>query len=536
MILREMMLESLQGMALPVQGGTAVAVQDKAGDRKPAFGDVLKSTVRAKESGGSDVKGIGSEGNGDRKEIKTFGELRSKIAREDKKAHAGAKLEDGDDTLNGRKKTAPGGKAGGVAAEEMVNAFAQVLGMNPDEFGKLLQAAGISPEELTTMTDLRQLSDRLAAALGLNEEQSGALKEIFDMVKVQLETRSDIPETDPDPTVPADAVKAAGSAEDAAGTAEKTGGAPVIEIVKAPEDPKAELAEIIARMKLKLDEIRDRLHNGREALAEEISQKLEALLKDMGRPMAGEPEAGPADGAKAAETVGTGKTVAAADDGMDRAQNNAGNDGAGSGENKGGRADKAERADAKPATETAAPAVNDDGGGLTAMAAGQVQKAGEAVQADRLYGRTPVQAKEIINQVIEKARVILTGDKSEMIMDLKPDSLGKLSLKVVTEHGIVMAKFIAENQQVKQVLESNMQLLKDSLEKQGMNVQGFSVSVRQDGRQGYESRNGTGAPDRASRRRTAFGTERLSAAIERIAAAERHNPYSISTSTVNFTA
>lgn len=87
---------------------------------------------------------------------------------------------------------------------------------------------------------------------------------------------------------------------------------------------------------------------------------------------------------------------------------------------------------------------------------------------------------EIIDQVINNAKLILSGDKSEMIMNLKPNSLGKISLKVVTENGIVTARFVAENQQVKQVLESNMELLKDSLEKQGLNVQGFSVSVGQD--------------------------------------------------------
>ncbi|HHV99002.1 MAG TPA: flagellar hook-length control protein FliK [Clostridiaceae bacterium] len=87
---------------------------------------------------------------------------------------------------------------------------------------------------------------------------------------------------------------------------------------------------------------------------------------------------------------------------------------------------------------------------------------------------------EIIRQVVDKAKVILDGDKSEMILSLKPESLGKLSLKVVTENGIVIAKFVAENDQVKQILEANMHLLKENLESQGLNVQSFSVSVRQD--------------------------------------------------------
>jgi len=96
---------------------------------------------------------------------------------------------------------------------------------------------------------------------------------------------------------------------------------------------------------------------------------------------------------------------------------------------------------------------------------------------------------EIVFQIVEKAKVVLDGKKSEMVMDLKPDNLGKLSLKVVTENGIVMAKFVAESQQVKQVIETNMQLLRDSLEKQGMHIQGFSVSVRQESSGGFNENN-----------------------------------------------
>jgi|BioPla2DNA2_1021312.scaffolds.fasta_scaffold01798_2 flagellar hook-length control protein FliK len=85
--------------------------------------------------------------------------------------------------------------------------------------------------------------------------------------------------------------------------------------------------------------------------------------------------------------------------------------------------------------------------------------------------------REIAFQIVEKAKVLLSGDKSEMIMDLKPDHLGKLSLKLVTERGLVIAKFVAENEQVRAAIEANMDTLKESLEKQGFSVQEFSVSV-----------------------------------------------------------
>lgn len=101
--------------------------------------------------------------------------------------------------------------------------------------------------------------------------------------------------------------------------------------------------------------------------------------------------------------------------------------------------------------------------------------------------RQPIKTADVVNQVMEQAKVILGQDKSEMVIQLKPDHLGKLELKVVTEQGIVAAKFIAESQQVKEIIETNMQLLKDSLQKQGISIDGVSVQVRQDNRS--ESRN-----------------------------------------------
>ena len=87
---------------------------------------------------------------------------------------------------------------------------------------------------------------------------------------------------------------------------------------------------------------------------------------------------------------------------------------------------------------------------------------------------------EILGRIVENARIILDGSKSEMVMQLKPESLGKLALKVVAEHGIVTARFMVENMQVKQIIETNLQVLKDALEEQGLNIEGFSVSVGQE--------------------------------------------------------
>jgi len=94
--------------------------------------------------------------------------------------------------------------------------------------------------------------------------------------------------------------------------------------------------------------------------------------------------------------------------------------------------------------------------------------------------RAPIDVKtSVFQQVVEKAETFLSEDKTEMVIQLKPESLGKISLRVIHERGEIVARFMAESDQVKAILESNMQLLRDSLHKSGVSVQSLSVSVGQ---------------------------------------------------------
>lgn len=95
----------------------------------------------------------------------------------------------------------------------------------------------------------------------------------------------------------------------------------------------------------------------------------------------------------------------------------------------------------------------------------------------------PALSNHVLTQVVEKAEMVVREDKSEMVMQLKPESLGKITLKVIHERGEVVARFVAENEQVKAILESNLQLLKDSLQKSGVAVQSLEVSVGQQGQE-----------------------------------------------------
>ncbi|MGE4282494.1 MAG: flagellar hook-length control protein FliK [Clostridia bacterium] len=141
--------------------------------------------------------------------------------------------------------------------------------------------------------------------------------------------------------------------------------------------------------------------------------------------------------------------------------------------------------------------------------------------------------ENVLKQVVESAKVTLADDRSEMIMQLKPDNLGKLSLKIVTERGIMVAQFTAESQQVKEIIEASLPQLKDALESQGLNVKGFNVSVGDQNRQNqtYE-RESKGRV----RRVTSEEQEGIIAAVDYNRHSIVTNPYQWSESSVEFTA
>lgn len=85
--------------------------------------------------------------------------------------------------------------------------------------------------------------------------------------------------------------------------------------------------------------------------------------------------------------------------------------------------------------------------------------------------------QEVIRQIVEQVELIRKPGANELSVQLKPEFLGKVNLRLTIEDGLVSAKFIAENPQVKQMLESNLAQLKQSLEEQGLKFNRLEVGV-----------------------------------------------------------
>ncbi|PAB61269.1 flagellar hook-length control protein FliK [Anaeromicrobium sediminis] len=93
---------------------------------------------------------------------------------------------------------------------------------------------------------------------------------------------------------------------------------------------------------------------------------------------------------------------------------------------------------------------------------------------------TQIDSIKVIEQIVEKASVNLKENGSEMTINLRPEHLGKITMKIEVEREMVVAKIVAENQVVKETLESNFQNLKDSLEEKGFSIGEFSVDISKD--------------------------------------------------------
>jgi flagellar hook-length control protein FliK len=84
--------------------------------------------------------------------------------------------------------------------------------------------------------------------------------------------------------------------------------------------------------------------------------------------------------------------------------------------------------------------------------------------------------QDIISQIVDRARLYLRpANQSEMVLQLRPEHLGELTLKVSVEAGVVSAAFHSDNPEVRQVIEASLPQLKQDLSQQGIKLDNVSV-------------------------------------------------------------
>jgi len=91
---------------------------------------------------------------------------------------------------------------------------------------------------------------------------------------------------------------------------------------------------------------------------------------------------------------------------------------------------------------------------------------------------------EIIRKLAEKITMNLNNNRYEIELQVKPEHLGRLILKVTLEDGVLAGRIFTTNQQTADILQSNLNNLKNALEEQGYLFAQLDVNVGNEGSPG----------------------------------------------------
>ncbi|MDF2873728.1 MAG: Flagellar hook-length control protein FliK, partial [Sporomusa sp.] len=82
---------------------------------------------------------------------------------------------------------------------------------------------------------------------------------------------------------------------------------------------------------------------------------------------------------------------------------------------------------------------------------------------------------QVVDQIVEQSRVVTKLQNTEMVIKLKPEHLGELTLKVVVENGAINASFHSNNPEVRSIIEASLPQLKQDLANNGLKVENVGV-------------------------------------------------------------
>lgn len=89
-----------------------------------------------------------------------------------------------------------------------------------------------------------------------------------------------------------------------------------------------------------------------------------------------------------------------------------------------------------------------------------------------------VNGADVIKQIINSVKVTGNNVVQSMEIQLNPQHLGKVTLNVTSKSGVITAEIVAQNEQVKKAIESQINTLKDNFENQGIKIEAVEVTVQ----------------------------------------------------------
>lgn len=141
----------------------------------------------------------------------------------------------------------------------------------------------------------------------------------------------------------------------------------------------------------------------------------------------------------------------------------------------------------KITSETSRPNANNDG---EKQMAGQnqpntfVQNLLNNQTVNNLNNLNPVEnfqmvttPEDVMSQIMDYMEVHLSNEDSVIDMQLTPENLGTLQVKISAKEGVMTAQFVTTSDTVKTILETQMIQLQDNFDKQGIKVEAIEVTV-----------------------------------------------------------
>ena len=90
---------------------------------------------------------------------------------------------------------------------------------------------------------------------------------------------------------------------------------------------------------------------------------------------------------------------------------------------------------------------------------------------------TSIDTRDIIQQIVSQAKVTITNQVTTMEMELNPQNLGRMILNVAENDGKVTAHITLQNEAVRHAMETQMAVIKENLNQQGIKVEAVEVTV-----------------------------------------------------------
>ena len=118
------------------------------------------------------------------------------------------------------------------------------------------------------------------------------------------------------------------------------------------------------------------------------------------------------------------------------------------------------------------------------------------------------QMREIVDQIVEKIKVVIQPEQTNMELQLNPEHLGRVHLTITEKEGMMTAQFAAETHAAKEAIESQLVQLREALQEQGLKVESIEVMVSDFSfHQNSQAGQSTAEGDAQKRRSFVFDTE-----------------------------